>query len=112
MDFGKAFDSVWYKELMYKLLSQYYTGGKVCGILNSIYRNAKSCVGRILTSFKLQKVITHGDKLSPCLFNLYLNDINTNFTSKEHEVKCLLYTDDLSILSETVKGVQYALNKL
>ena len=88
-----------------------------------MYNNAKSCVklpGGVTKSFKLEKGINEGDTVSPYLFNLYLNDINQIFTSQEycppslgeHEVKCLLYTDDLLILSETAQGLQNALNRL
>ncbi len=88
-----------------------------------MYDNAKSCVklpGGITKSFKLDKGIKQGDTPSPYLFNLYLNDINQMFARQEcgspslgeHKVKCLLYTDDLLILSEIAQGLQNALNKL
>ncbi len=123
MDFCKAFDSVWHKGLIFKLLSQYKIGGKFYGIMKNMYDNAKFCVklpGGITKSFKLEKGIKQGNTLSPYLFNLYLNDINQILTRQEcgspslgeHEVKCLLYADDLLILSEMAQGLQNELNKL
>ncbi len=108
---------------MFKLLSQYKIGGKFYGSIKNMYDNVKTCVklpGWITKPFKLEKGIKQGDTLSPYLFNLYLNDTNQIYTKQEcgspslgeHKVKCLLYADDLLILSEIAQGLQNALNKL
>ena len=122
VDFKKAFDSVWHNGLMFKLLAQYQIGGKFYGVLKSMYSTARACVklpDGITESFPIQRGIKQGDTLSPYLFNLYLNDINGIFTQQccppqlgTHYVKCLLYADDLLILSESKQGLQNSLTKL
>ncbi len=123
MNFCKAFDSVWHKGLMYKRLSQYGVVGNCYGLISSMYCNAKSCVklpNGITQKFDLKSGIKQRDTLSPYLFNLYLNDINHICSSRkcnspklgEIYVHCLLYADDLLILSETANGLQTSLNTL
>ncbi len=115
MDFHNAFDSVWHKGLMYKLLSQYDVGGNFYGLISCMYCNVKSCVklpNGITQTFYLKRGIEQGDTLSPYLFNLYLNDINHIFFSRECNspkltetyVHCLLCADDLLISLETAQG--------
>ena len=123
VDFRKAFDNVWHTGLLYKLLQQYNVGGKFYGIIKSMYSNAKTCVklhNGITDKFDLKKGIKQGDTLSPYLFNLYLNDINDIFVGQNSKppslmnsiIGCLLYADDLLILSETKDGLQHSLDKL
>ncbi len=66
MDFRKAFDSIWHKGLMYKLLSQYGVGGNFYGLISRVYCNAKSCVklpNGITQTFDLKRGIKQGDTL-------------------------------------------------
>ncbi len=61
MDFCKAFDSVWHKGLMFKLLSQYKIGGNFYRIIKNMSDNGKSCVklpGETIKSFKLEKELS------------------------------------------------------
>ena len=53
------------------------------------------------------------------LFNLFLNDLPEIFHSRydpirigQTELSCLLYADDLLILSETQTGLKASINKL
>ncbi len=108
---------------MCKRLSQYGVGGNFYELISIMYCNAKYCVklpNEITQTFDLKRGIKQGDTLSLYLFNLYLNGINHSFSSRECKsptlgetcVHCLLYADDLLILSETAQGLQNSLNKL
>ena len=76
-------------------------------------------IGSQLTpAFMSQLGVRQGDNLSPTLFNIFVNDLphqlNHCSPAKYHDisVSCLLYADDLIILSESKEGMQKALNKL
>ena len=63
--------------------------------------------------------VRQGCNLSPMLFNLFLNDFPEICDSKcdpfricNTELSCLLYADDLLILSETETGLRASINKL
>lgn len=122
VDFKKAFDSVWHGGLLFKLLDQYHIGGRFYGVIKNMYATAQSCVrlpDGITDAFPIQKGIKQGDTLSPFLFNLYVNDINYILTDRceppsldKRKVSCLMYADDLLILSESHQGLQYAINQL
>ena len=54
------------------------------------------------------------------MFNVFINDIPKNFENNkstplkliDSNIGCLLFADDLLILSETKKGLQHSLNNL
>ena len=54
------------------------------------------------------------------MFNVFINDITKNFENNkstplkliDSNIGCLLFADDLLILSETKKGLQHSLNNL
>ena len=123
VDFRKAFDNIWHTGLLYKLIKDFKIGGKFYGLIKNMYSNAKSCVKLetgITESFPLHKGIKQGDTLSPYLFNLYLNDLNNLFHSRttdaptlgEKFIGCLMYADDLVVISQSAKGLQTSLDRL
>ena len=63
--------------------------------------------------------VKQGCILSPSLFNIYLSDICNIFTDECKPVflnnssfNCLLYADDMVLLSESATGLQNCLNQI
>jgi hypothetical protein len=121
VDFAKAFDSVIHSVLLYKLCS--------IGISGPFYNIIKSMYKNNLMHIKVEKKLTQtfcpnigvrqGDNLSPNLFKLFINDLPSIFNSSDDQVSlndvkfsCLLYADDLLLLSTTPSGLQNCINKL
>ncbi len=123
MDFKKAFDSVWHDGLLCKLL-RYKIGGKFYDLIKFLYSKTKCA---IKYGFQRSKCFDYGNGvrqgciLSPMLFNLYLNEIP--FLPDEQDtdpillpdgssLNCLLYADDLVLISSSANGLQNALSTL
>ena len=137
VDYRKAFDSISHNRLFYKLAKS-GIDGKVLNIIRKMYQNAKSCVGmndETSDYFPCNVGVRQGENLSPLLFAIYLNDIESFFESKgcNHleifpegidpgntindllvylKLFLLLYADDTIIFSESPEGLQKALQCL
>lgn len=97
IDFRKAFDTVWRVGLFQKLLKNNISG-KVFNVILNMYTNIKSCVkmGELKTEyFPCEIGVRQGEKLSPFLFALYLNDLEEFFT--ENSISSLQYLDTKSL---------------
>ncbi|KAL2076447.1 hypothetical protein ACEWY4_027956 [Coilia grayii] len=88
-----------------------------------MYDSNKCCVkinNQRTSYFKQAKGVRQGCSLSPLLFNLYINDLTVNLenskfpglTVERREIKCLLFADDLLLLSPTEEGLQESLSIL
>ena len=120
IDLKKAFDSVLHPALFIKLVSC-GLGGKFLSVLKAMYSQIDLqviCNSRGLTeAFPSQLGVFQGDNLSPNLFNIFVNDLTHCFNEAcmpcllgEHRINCLLYADDLVILSESASGLQNCLD--
>jgi hypothetical protein len=88
-----------------------------------MYTHAKFVVKKdhtITDTSILGKGVRKWDGLSPFLFNIFINDIDSIFSSDtcftvqliDTKLNCLLYADDLLLLSESKEGLQSCLDSL
>ena len=122
VDFQKAFDTVSRTGLFIKLINQ-KIGGNFLKTIKNMYENDSLAVkigSRITKNIPCYQGVKQGDSLSSTLFNLFINDLpqifneNNSLPAKLEDITigCLLYADDLVILSESHLGLQNSLNKL
>ena len=121
LDFRKAFDTVIHAIMLYKLLKN--------GIAGNFYNVIKNMYVDNNLSVKMQDGFTQsfmstigvrlGDTLSPDLFKIFINDLPDIFDISCHGVdigtyhlNCLLYADDVILLSQNEVGLQNCLKKL
>lgn len=123
IDFKKAFDSIWHDGLCYKLLKN-KIGGKFYDLIKNLYSKSKCSIKlnhQRTEFFDYANGVRQGCILSPMLFNLYLNEIPTLLDAENTDpvllpdgsrLNCLLYADDLVLISHTATGLQTALSTL
>lgn len=128
VDFSQAFDSIWRVGLWRKLLFN-AVEGKFFRIIHSMYENIKSCVkldNQSSPFFASECGVRQGENLSPLLFSLYLNDLESFLLSggvdsldleiitQELRVYLklllLLYADDTVIFSNDQENFQKCLD--
>ena len=121
VDFKKAFDRVIHSGIQYKLLKN-HIAGKFYTILKDIYKKNEMSVkvGNILTpSFMSQVGVRQGDVMSPNLFKIFINDLPPKLESSPdavdingRRVDCLMYADDIVLLSNSKQGLQNRIDLL
>ena len=119
--FQNAFDSICDTGLFYKVIES-GVGGKTYDIIKSMY-NGNTCsiniCKKITEFFNQRRGLRQGCNLSPALFNIY-NELATILENSSapgvslhnSEIKCLLFADDLCLLSPTAHGLQQSLDLL
>ena len=102
---------MWYEHRHYQTNQKYvqYEKTSICLKLN----------GSLTPPLKTYRGVRQGCTLSPRVFNYFINDIPKIFDNFCEPVKlgseklnCLMYADDLVILSESENGLQECLNRL
>ena len=121
VDYKKAYDNVWRDGLYYKLLKSGIKPSMV-RIIRSMYRRTQQGFkinGSVTKPFNSYRGVRQGCVLSPLLFNLFINDLPHIFDKsckpillKDTHINCLMYADDIVIMSETEEGLKNSLNKL
>ena len=113
--FHKAFDTVIHPGLRVKL-KELNIYGKFYDVLCSLYEKGNICVrlGEDRTDFFESKVgVRQGDVLSPNLFKIFNNDLPEYLTDSpdpayinDKPLNCLMYADDIVLLSTSATGLQ------
>ena len=137
VDYEKAFDYVNRAFLWQKLLKA-GVKGRILEVIQYMYEKAKSCVkvgDECSEFFQCGSGVRQGENLSPILFAIYLNDLQSylsekveGLTSLSNEAKelgwnnideavmlkmfILLYADDTVICTESIEELQKALDAM
>ena len=122
VDLAKAFDTVNREFMMYKLY-KYNISSKFTNIVTSLYNGLHACVRTrkgYTDSFPIELGTRQGCNLSPMLFNIFMNDLpnyleckNSGYVRLNHyKLRCLLYADDIVLMSESQQGLQRSLDLL
>jgi hypothetical protein len=123
VDFKSAYDTIWRDGLLYKLI-EVGTGKFFLKMIQNMYASVSYCIksesGGLTPTIQSSRGLKQGGVLSPTLFNIYLYDLPTNLVDAlsspvwldNEQVNCLMYADDLILLSESKEGLQHSLNRL
>ena len=131
VDLKQASDTVWWDGLWWKLFNC-VIDGKCLRLIKNMYNNIKSCLivnGEQTEFFSWNVGLRQGEYLSPFLFSVYLNDLESFFFHNDLNggIECsssnldnavhiyfklfiLLNADDTVLMSESPNGLQSALN--
>ena len=119
IDLRKAYDSIHHEALFYKL-KKANINSLYLDLIRDIYAKTSCAVkvnGKCTEFFNYSKGVRQGCPLSPLLFNIFIDGVvkkldKTNPTplNLDKNLSCLLYADDLVILSATKDGLQKCLD--
>ena len=121
VDIKQAYDCTSRELLFVKMLTEYGVGGNFLRVLQALYdkhevyvRVSEGLLQPIKTSIGLKQ----GCGISPLLFNLFIDKITSIFdktcdpvTLGGEDLSCLLWADDLVLLSTSPEGLQCAISK-
>ena len=121
VDFQKAFDTIIHTGIKIKLL-KIGVGSLFYRTIKNMYEISKSCVkiqSHITDFFPTKLGVKQGDNLSPNLFKVFINDLPDYLENTLDPIllngkplHCLMYADDIILLSSSAKGLQEKLNIL
>ena len=124
IDFSKAFDSIQHA-ILWDALKRKNINGRFLNVLQSIYRNLKSCIkvdGGLSDFFECNIGTRQGCICSSVIFSLFINDLiiylknafptGIFITEDICDLFALMYADDVSSMSETAIQLQRQINKI
>ena len=117
----KAYDCTSRELLFYKLMTEYGIGGNFLIVLQAMYDDHKVYVrvsGGLLQPILTTIGLKQGCGISPILFNLFIDNVTSIFDHTcdpvslcGEDLSCLLWADDLVLLSKSPEGLQNSINK-
>ena len=123
VNFKKAFDSIPRQKIFEKLIKHNITG-KFYDCIKNMYSCDLTCIkigDKITDTFHINQGVRQGCILSPTLFNIFLadlpsqlqmnNDMNPQ-TSEVEDVDCIIWADDLLLITKSEEGLNYTLSNL
>ena len=115
IDFSRAFDTIPRDILLQKLLN-YNIKGNFFNTIRNIYANDVACVNienNLTDHFKVNQGVRQGCVLSPTLFNIYMSDLTNQLNAAQgklnlgtNDINCLIWADDIVLLSESEEGLK------
>ena len=121
VDFQKAFDTVIHTCLKIKLL-KHGVGSLFYQDINNMHKTSRPCVrlqSGVTDYYSVHLGVKQGDNLNPNLFKIFRNDLPSYLDKSldpvyldEKPIHCLMYADDIVLLSITPQGLQTKLNSL
>ena len=120
VDFTKAFDYVVRDNLWLKLLNC-GVNGRMLKIIMSMYECVKTCIyvdGKTSSPIYSKLGVRQGECLSPFLFAIYVNDLESNLASVDTGIQILhvklfvlFYADDAVIFANSSTELQGAIDE-
>jgi hypothetical protein len=117
IDFEKAFDRV-PRDLLFRKLQRYGVIGQYAECLQHLYNNTTVLIAGDTDDDVLLELfmgVLQGDPLSPLLFMLYTADLVHHLRStglSENELLIILFADDLTMMFETMDGLERGVDLL
>ena len=123
VDLRKAFDSV-PRDILFTKIAQTGISGKFVNTLKTLYENNVCRVkldNGLTNTFLANQGVKQGCILSPLLFNIFLADLPGRLSDnsckpvevdESNRISCIIWADDIVLLSESEDGLQCMLNNL
>ncbi len=127
IDYEKALDTVWRKGLWLKMVN-HGISGKCLNIIKNMYNQTKSALelnGKLSDVFDCNIGVRQGENLSPLLFAMFLNDMDSCFAEEGNEgiefsliegqkfrLLSLLYAYDTVVFADSADELQKSLDAL